>query len=282
MTNQPDIFNAKAMVVEDDKASRLYAVTLLKKLISNIYEAENGKEGLELFHKIKPDIVISDINMPYMSGLDMLQQIKQINPKIQVIITTALENKENLHEAIELGINQYIVKPINKESLIRSVNTIINNIRIERELKEQESYIRTLSNAVENSSSMIMLLDKEGLIEYVNPKFLEITGYQRDELIKHSPEILKNDENDLDIYHQYLSEIFNSNSWNGEFQNRKKNGEPFWVYATISPIKNDEGVITHFVKLCEDITQRKVAHDALLKTKDELEQLVRERTKELR
>jgi PAS domain S-box-containing protein len=128
-------------------------------------------------------------------------------------------------------------------------------------LEEIEKELVKLSHAMEQSPSAIMITDYLGVIEYVNPRFTEVTGYSSEEtkgksaaqLGKQSPEEEK----------QMWEALKSGKVWRGEFHNIKKNGEYYWERASISPIRDKDDVITHFVKISEDITELKRAQEAL-------------------
>jgi PAS domain S-box-containing protein len=120
-----------------------------------------------------------------------------------------------------------------------------------------------LSGAVEHSPVSIVITNRAGDIEYVNPKFTEVTGYAFKEVIGKNPRILKSGEMPLDNYRLMWKTITAGGEWCGEFHNRKKNGELYWELASISPLADDAGVITHFLAVKEDITERKRAEVAL-------------------
>jgi PAS domain S-box-containing protein len=125
------------------------------------------------------------------------------------------------------------------------------------ELKTIQEEIRKLSRAVEQSPDCVIITDTSGKIEYVNPKFEEVTGFDAGEVIGKRPYILLEGELPLERYNEIWNTLKEGNDWKGEFYNKKKNGDRYWEYASISPIKDDEGNITHYVYVKEDITQRK-------------------------
>jgi PAS domain S-box-containing protein len=125
------------------------------------------------------------------------------------------------------------------------------------ERRHVEDQLRKLSRAVEQSPTSIVITDAEGTIEYVNPKFTELTGYTVEEARGKNPRILKSGATPQDEYRQLWDTIKRGETWRGELHNRKKNGEKFWEFATISPVTNDAGKITHFLAVKEDITERK-------------------------
>ena len=131
------------------------------------------------------------------------------------------------------------------------------------ERKLAEDKIRKLSRAVEQSNASIVITDNIGRIEYVNPHFSELTGYTFEEAIGQNPRILQSGLTKREIYVGLWKTITNGEEWRGEFCNRKKNGELYWESASISPIVDGTGTITHFVAVKTDITERKLADAAL-------------------
>lgn len=131
------------------------------------------------------------------------------------------------------------------------------------ECMRMEEQVRKLSLAVEQSPVTVIITDAEGNIEYVNPYFTELTGYTSEEVIGQNPRILKSGETPPEEYKRLWETITSGGTWRGEFHNKKKNGELYWESASISPITNPEGVITHFVAVKEDITGRKRSEEKL-------------------
>ena len=141
-----------------------------------------------------------------------------------------------------------------------SIEGSLSHLRVKREIevrKRAEEEIIKLSSAVKQSPSIVVITDIEGNIEYVNPKFTKVTGYTSDEVIGKNPRILKSDETSQEEYKHLWETITSGKVWRGEFRNKKKNGELYWEYASISPINDSEGKITHFLAVKEDITERK-------------------------
>jgi len=125
------------------------------------------------------------------------------------------------------------------------------------ERRKGEERLRQLSGAVEHSPASVVITDTTGNIEYVNPKFTQVTGYTLEEAVGRNPRILKSGELPREFYQGLWKTIKSGHEWHGEFQNRKKNGERYWELASISPIIDEHGAITHFVAVKEDITAQK-------------------------
>jgi PAS domain S-box-containing protein len=139
----------------------------------------------------------------------------------------------------------------------------INRDITTRKLTEVE--IRKLSQAVEQSPVSIVITDIMGNIEYVNPKFVQVTGYTVSEVIGQNPRVLKSGDKSPEEYRNLWETILAGNVWRGEFHNKKKTGELYWESASISPIKDYNGTISHFVAVKEDITSIKAAQEELTK-----------------
>ena len=138
------------------------------------------------------------------------------------------------------------------------------------ERKRSEEQLRKLHGAVEQSQSIIVITDSKGDIEYVNPRFTELTGYTHDEAVGRNPRILKSGEHTPEFYEQLWDTITSGKEWRGEFHNRKRDGGLYWESASISPITNEDGEVTHFIAVKEDITDRRKAKEALLKSEASL------------
>ncbi|MBF0450044.1 MAG: PAS domain S-box protein [Candidatus Magnetomorum sp.] len=140
---------------------------------------------------------------------------------------------------------------------------IVASIRDITERKKSEDQIKKLSQAIEHSPVSVVITDKEGIIEYVNPKFTHATGYTAHEAIGQNPRILKSGKQAPDVYKNLWDTILSGHVWSGDLENKKKDGQVFWERAAIAPINDTYGKISHFVALKEDITARKQAEEEL-------------------
>ena len=131
----------------------------------------------------------------------------------------------------------------------------------ERKAAEQE--VRKLSRAVEQSPAIIVITNLAGEIEYANPKFTQTTGYTLAEVVGKNSRLLKSGHTPQQEYQQLWDTITSGGEWRGEFQNKKKNGDLYWESATIAPIWDQRGAITHFLAVKEDITERKSLEELL-------------------
>ncbi len=131
------------------------------------------------------------------------------------------------------------------------------------ERKKNEQELQKLYRAVLQSPSLVIITDASGNFEFVNPKFTEVTGYTLAEIAGKNPRILRSGKTPPEVYKELWETILAGREWHGEMVNRKKNGELYWEYAAISPIKDIDGEITSFIAVTEEITARKEAEEAL-------------------
>jgi diguanylate cyclase (GGDEF)-like protein/PAS domain S-box-containing protein len=147
------------------------------------------------------------------------------------------------------------------------------------EHKRVEEKLRQLSRAVEQSPASIVITDTSGRIEYVNPRFTEVTGYSAEEAIGENPRILKTELTPQSTHRDLWKTVTAGRNWQGEFVNCKKNGELYYELASISPILDAQGSITHYVAVKENISERKESQLQLRAMNDQLTQQVRENLK---
>ncbi|MCG6550919.1 MAG: response regulator, partial [Candidatus Magnetominusculus sp. LBB02] len=150
----------------------------------------------------------------------------------------------------------------------RVFNAIIRDMseRVQAEMEMLKLY-----NAIEQSSESVIITDRNGKIEYVNPAFERVTGYSRAEITGRNPRMLKSGRQPKSFYKELWDTILSGSIWHGEFSNRRKGGEIYYEDATITPIKDKDGAITHFVAMKNNVTARKIAEAEAAKKNSELE-----------
>lgn len=141
------------------------------------------------------------------------------------------------------------------------------NIKLEQEIqsrKETSDELKKLSLAVEQSPASVVITDLNGLIEYVNPKFCEVSGYTSAEVIGEHTQMLGADTNDKELFSQMWKTIENGEVWKGDFCTKRKNGTIYWESAVIAPIRDDNKITTHYLAVKEDITDQKAIEEKLV------------------
>lgn len=156
------------------------------------------------------------------------------------------------------------------------INGFIINSRDITKRKTIENDNKRLSLAVEQSSNTVVITDLNGNIEYVNKKFVDLTGYSREEAIGNNPSILKSGETTQEEYSALWETILSGKTWEGEFKNRKKNGEYYWESVKITPVIDANDKIINFIAIKDDITIKKQQEEELKKNLEEKELMLRE------
>ncbi|MFO8068144.1 MAG: PAS domain S-box protein [Bacteroidales bacterium] len=264
----------KVLYVEDEPDISEGISEMLSRVIPNLIVASNGIEGLKKYKEHNPEIIITDIRMPGMNGLDMCREIKKINKNVQIIVTSAHSDVNFFIESIEIGVNQYVLKPIAKKDLFEAIYKCYQVYHLEKKVNDQVNTIFKLFRAIEHSHSMILIADKKLKVEYVNPSFSEITGFAVSEVVGGDPKIdyLKNYSIISD--EKICKHITSGKDWKGEFLNKKKNGEKYWEYGSFTPIKSDNNEIVSYVQVTEDISEIKKVTEALRISEDKHRSLI--------
>ena len=164
----------------------------------------------------------------------------------------------------------HICRPIFDENGKYLGRRICNRDITER--KQNEKQLKLLSRAIEQSPITVVITDKKGNIQYVNPKFTEQTGYEFEEVKGKNPRILQSGEQAVEFYEALWNTILSGNIWTGELHNKKKNGDSYWEHTVISTILNSKGEITFFLAVKEDITEKKKMVADLILAKEQAEE----------
>ena len=149
---------------------------------------------------------------------------------------------------------------LNAES---QVIAVIETLRDITERKCAVDSLQKLSLAIEQMPVTVMITDREGIVEYVNPNFTKVTGYRSEEIVGRKPNLVKSDWHPPEFFQELWKTILSGRNWSGEFRNKRKDGEVYWESATISPVKGAGGEIRHFIAVKEDITERRRTEEEL-------------------
>lgn len=271
-------YKFKILYVEDNNDISEEIIFFLQMFIENLIVASNGEEGLEKFKKTKPDIIITDIQMPKMNGIKMIEEIKKINSDIPIIITTAFNDIKYLSDAINLQVSKYLMKPINLKLLKSSIFEVYEPLRLKNCLieknKDYEELTKNLEENIEektneikknmaflksyqlamDESSLVSKTNKKGIITYVNENLCVTSGYKKEELLGKSHSILRHPTTPKELFIDLWKTIMSKKIWKGEFQNRGKTSD-YWIDTTILPILDDNNEIAEFIAIRHDITQ---------------------------
>ncbi len=255
----------RILVLEDDPYdAELEIATLEEAGYSTQWERVETRAAF-LWHleTYNYNLVLADYSLPAFDGLAALKLFLKRGFDQPFILVSGAVGEEIAIESLKAGATDYVLK--NRLSRLGPVvQRALREKEEQRRRRQAEEQLHKLSCAVEQSPALVVITDVQGHIEYVNPKFSQITGYTFEEVVGKTPRILKSDETPSAEYKQLWETITSGGEWRGEFHNRKKNGELYWELASISSIRNAAGVITHFLAIKEDITERKQLAEQLL------------------
>jgi len=260
------------LLVEDEEAHVYFIRKAFQKVGSHytLHSVPTLEDARTWLADHTPVLIITDLNLPDGKGIELVENER--HEKKSVIVMTGLGDENEAVRALKAGALDYVVKsdysftdmPHLVERALREFRQIQENRRVMDE-------IRKLSHAIEQSYSALIITDLNGLIEYVNPRFVEISGYSADDVIGKNPSFLsaRSLEHTVDSV-ELWNTIRAGGTWKGLFYNKHKDGRCYWDQTTISPIRNEKGEITHFVGAKEDVTEALKAKEDLIRMEDQL------------
>lgn len=222
---------------------------------------------------VSPDGIIQTVN-PATSTLLGYKEKELIGEPVSNVVAEGKEIPINFSTCIKNVEKTYLAKDGRKipmlfsGSVMRDDNGNIQGIvcvaQDITERKQAEEALKKLSSAVEQSADSVIITNRDSVIEYINPAFEKLTGYNKEEAIGNTPNILKSGKHDKKYYKSLYETIYSGKVFQDELINKKKNGEIYYAAATIVPIKDTQGTITHFVTSEKDITEHKKAEKIYL------------------
>jgi diguanylate cyclase (GGDEF)-like protein/PAS domain S-box-containing protein len=260
MTSAPDGENAYLgnlilLYVEDEPELRDLFGQLLQRRVGRLLTASNGREGLELFREYRPDLVITDILMPEMNGLDMIEAIRQIDPHIPAIITTAFNENNYLLKAIDLGVDAFVVKPVKINQLLAQLLKCAKNRSLGAALQESNAVLRK-TLACLNEAVFIVDPVAKRIID-CNASAETLLGLGRQEIISGPPSVLLAE-------YEVPDQDGEARTPSVHLRMKRKNGESFPCEHRTSPIQGFKGQTAYIVHVVRDITLQKQAEAILL------------------
>ena len=390
--DQAHLRTLSVLYVEDEDEIREELAVFLRRRVATVHLAANGQAGLDAFTQYQPDLVITDIRMPVMNGLEMAERIRAVNPATPIIITTAFEETSYFKKAIDIGVDKYVTKPLNLDILASALDKCARLIRAEaalrevderyrllfqlshiaisvaaadgaaqrpsvlmtdghivdcntaftdllgyarqdevqsfrfsdllvpewldpinrlirdellvrgftsecevelrhrdghavpviaqlilrrdadgratetwavmRDISEQrraEHSLRLAARVFESSGEAIVITDQDNRILSVNRAFSKLTGYSQDEAIGQNPRLLQSGRHEPAFYQQMWERLLGTGHWQGEIWNRRKTGEIYPEWLSITVVRDTQGQILNYIAIFSDISEAKAA-----------------------
>lgn len=258
----------KLLYVEDDLDVVSSLIEVLEEIFDEVIIAKNGAEALALYEIYDIDMIITDINMPNMNGIELIKHIRKENESIPIIMTTAQNESSFLIESIKLKVDGYILKPLNIFELIEDIDKQIEKLQVKKELEQSKKSLEEYKQAIDDSA-IVSKTDPQGIITYVNKAFCEITGYTEEELLGKSHNIVRHPDTPSSVFKVLWTTIQNKKPWNGIIKNKKKDGTPYYVKTSISPIIDNKGEVVEYIGIRQDITELELYREDIEKQLDE-------------
>lgn len=270
-----ELSEIRLLYVEDDEMSREEIVFLLQTFVKELIVATNGSEGLEAYREKDPDIVLTDIQMPVMNGLDMIKAIREENKKIPIVITTAFNDNDYLFKAIELDVTAYLTKPIDSKKLLHKLAELAHAVLLEQENEKMHHFLTQYQQGVEESSCVLMV-DRERRIVSMNERLAKKLHSDPQEYRGKDLLTLLRPRNEEE--REKLEKITELKEWHGILTATTADGKERYFRTTIIPIRHYARPCVNRMLIMQDITEL-VRYQELLKneletTRSDLEEKI--------
>jgi PAS domain S-box-containing protein len=275
--------NLTILYVEDDEDIRGQLAQFLKRRCGNLVLAENGKKGLALFEQHKPDIIISDILMPEMDGLKMGEAIRELNPNVPIILTTAFEEPRYFHRAIDLGIDKYVTKPVDLSLLEGALVKCTRSIRAEKSLHQLQERTFELLEAQRIAKVGYWRLNFKSEEMSWSDEFLRIFEVEAANFVKSYADFVSliHPEDRSLIEKIYQEHLAKNTEYDVEHRILLPDGNVKYVHELRTTERDTEGQPISTFGTIQDITERKLTELELAEYRANLKNLVSVRTIEL-
>ena len=265
------------LYVEDEKEIRNYVIPFLGPRVKTLWVAENGEAGLALYERYKPDIIVTDLKMPKMDGIEMSKNIRSEDRDIPIVLTASYHDQHHLFAAIEAKITAFIRKPVKINELLRTVEDLAKKITFERSQQRVQATMAQHYLAIEEEA-LLIYLDREGRIKKINDQMAMKLNYRLDLLTGEPFESVLYKDGHAGRYHSLFEAIKDGDSWHGEIHLISQFDMEMIFKATLIPLYEIDRPDHQFMMLLEDITElvnyRKIIKNELDETQNTLQEKI--------
>jgi len=245
----------KLLYVEDNEESRFATNIVLDEFFDEFIVAIDGEDGLEKFKNNNIDLIITDVNMPKLNGLDMVKEIRTIDKSIPILVLSAYNEPEYFIDSIKIGVDGYLLKPINIEQFLAVLSKVTTKLKLQHNAQKSE-HILMQYKEITDKSAIVTILDKDKNITYANDIFLDISEYSEDEIIgKNYYSMLSYKQSSNTTKEIWKTIEIDKNIWDGVLKFVSKYGKVYYLKTTIKPILDSNGDIIEYIALRYDVTQ---------------------------
>lgn len=268
------------ILIVDDRPENLQVLgSVLMNAGYEVMAASNGEGALAMASSKAPELILLDVNMPGIDGFETCRRLKNMEGlrEVPVIFLTARTETEDLVRGFEAGGVDYVTKPFNAIELLARVRNHLElraarravqeyAAQLEHEIRSRrhaEGELRKLSSVVEQTDDIIFITDVNGAIEYVNPAFVQVTGYSALEVMGQSPAILNSDRHKASFFDEMWRTIRGGEIFRDVVANQGKDGRLIYVQKTITPIRDPDGAVVSFASIDKDVTESRCAQERI-------------------
>lgn len=270
MFNKEFLKTLTILYVEDDLSARVILAKTLERLFKKVHLAKNGYEGYETYSQLTSneeniDLILSDINMPKMSGIEMLEKIRETNSEIPIIFTTARSETEFLLKAISLNVEHYALKPIDIEDVIFRIQKVCEKKYYKSIIEEKNSELKKYLNIINNVASIVKL-NKNKKVIFANENFIQNIAYTKEEIINKDFDFFLHKETDKKLIVDTWKEIDSGKTFKKHIKYQTSKGDTLYIKSTFFKIKSrgeDEYINIGFVST-QEIEEKRVFHKKVL------------------
>ncbi len=242
------------LYIEDNETTRETTKELLDEFFNEISVAINGEDGLEKFKNNSIDLIITDINMPKLSGLAMSEKIREIDQDVPILVVSAHNETNFFIESIKVGVDGFILKPIDLGQFLSSLQKIIQKISTKMK-SERTMHILKQYQEIFDKSAIVSKTDLKGYITYVNGNFCKISKYSKEDLIGTNHNIVRHPDIPKKAYKDMWHTIKDKKEiWQGKIKNLDKEGKSYYINSTIKPMLDENDNIVEYMAVRHDIT----------------------------
>ncbi|HUW06860.1 MAG TPA: response regulator [Williamwhitmania sp.] len=216
------------------------------------------------------DLILSDYNLPSFNGMEALRLAQTHLPEVPFICVSGSIGEDRAVELLKNKATDYVLKD-QLEKLPLAVSRALKEAQELLALEAAQKELHRLSQAVMQSPSGVIISDTNGKIEYINPRFTEISGYPPEMVVGKTVRILKEESNSPENFNHIWETIRSGKVWKGEYFSKRRSGERYWEYVAISPLLNEGGEIISYTINTEDITEQKRLTQELIQAKEKAE-----------
>jgi len=226
-------------------------------LAADLDHAHSLEEARAMLPRKDYDLILFEYATGDADALAFLAEFHQAGISVPFILLTEEADEKTVAEIVQAGAWDCLAKSqLDGANLVRTMRTTMALRSLQQEQRSAEKSLRILSRAVEQSDDMVMVVNRNGIIEYVNPTFQALTGYSRDEVQGKTPRLLKSGEQGREVYQELWNTLLSGNVYRGILVNRTKKGDLIYVEQSICPVRDAAGQITHFISNGRDLTER--------------------------